>query len=165
MADLRGDIASGSVREDDADRGPRIVAFDEQLASAVAEIEASSSGEANSPRASEVQIEAVEPAPPPLDVAIVGLACLLPGATDSITYWNNILESRDTIGEVPLDRFDAERWFDANPAARDKIYSKWGGFLPDILFDPLKYGIPPAALRASSRCSYWLWNWFARRAR
>ena len=30
--------------------------------------------------------------------------------------------------------------------ARDKIYSRWGGFLEDVPFDPMRYGIPPNAL-------------------
>ena len=32
--------------------------------------------------------------------------------------------------------------------AKDKIYSKWGGFLDDVAFDPMKYGMPPASLRS-----------------
>ncbi len=32
--------------------------------------------------------------------------------------------------------------------ARDKIYSKWGGFLETVEFDPTKYGIPPASLNS-----------------
>jgi acyl transferase domain-containing protein/NAD(P)-dependent dehydrogenase (short-subunit alcohol dehydrogenase family) len=43
----------------------------------------------------------------------------------------------DAVTEVPADRWD--------PA----VYSEpanWGGFLPDIPFDALAYGIPPAAL-------------------
>jgi NAD(P)H-dependent flavin oxidoreductase YrpB (nitropropane dioxygenase family) len=32
------------------------------------------------------------------------------------------------------------------PRARDKMVSKWGGFMSDITFDPLKYGITPKSL-------------------
>ena len=92
--------------------------------------------------------EAREPAPPPLDVAIVGMGCLLPGAANVKEYWQNILEKRDAIGEIPEDHFDYRRWFDSDRSARDKIYSKWGGFLDDVPFDPLKYGIPPSALKS-----------------
>ena len=45
------------------------------------------------------------------------------------------------------------RYFDADRQARDKIYSRWGGFLDDVPFDPLKYGIPPSACRRSIRSS------------
>jgi hypothetical protein len=42
-----------------------------------------------------------EPAPPALDVAIVGMGCLLPGATEIRAYWENILGKRDLVREVP----------------------------------------------------------------
>ncbi|HEV8198850.1 MAG TPA: SDR family NAD(P)-dependent oxidoreductase [Candidatus Polarisedimenticolia bacterium] len=87
--------------------------------------------------------------PPPLDIALVGIACLLPGgAHDVATFWENIVQGKDAIGEIPPHRFDASLWFDADRKRRDHIYSKWGGFLEDLPFDPLKYGIPPAALRS-----------------
>ncbi len=95
-----------------------------------------------------IDVEPAEPAPPPLDIAIVGMSCLLPGATTPEEFWHNILAKRDLIGEVPAHRFDAGRWYHPDRAARDKVNSKWGGFLADIPFDPLKFGIPPAALRS-----------------
>ncbi|MBI2816873.1 MAG: acyltransferase domain-containing protein, partial [Acidobacteria bacterium] len=86
------------------------------------------------------------PAPKPADIAIVGMGCLLPGAKDVKTFWKNVLNKVDSIREIPLERFDHKLYFDADKKAQDKIYSKWGGFLDDIDFDPMRYGIPPAAL-------------------
>ena len=37
-------------------------------------------------------------------------------------------------------------YFDPDPTARDKVYSRWGGFLDDVPFDPVRYGIPPSSL-------------------
>jgi acyl transferase domain-containing protein/NAD(P)H-dependent flavin oxidoreductase YrpB (nitropropane dioxygenase family)/NAD(P)-dependent dehydrogenase (short-subunit alcohol dehydrogenase family) len=88
------------------------------------------------------------PPPRPLEIAIVGMSCLLPGATDIPTFWDNILNGVDTTSEVPADRWDWRRYFDENRAARDKVYSRWGGFLPEIPFDPLAYGIPPSTLKS-----------------
>jgi acyl transferase domain-containing protein/NAD(P)H-dependent flavin oxidoreductase YrpB (nitropropane dioxygenase family)/NADP-dependent 3-hydroxy acid dehydrogenase YdfG len=82
------------------------------------------------------------------DVAIIGMAVLMPKASNLTTYWENILQKVDAIGEIPKDRWDWERYFDANPRARDRIYSRWGGFLDDIHFDPMQYGMPPATLRS-----------------
>ncbi|MCP4875300.1 MAG: SDR family NAD(P)-dependent oxidoreductase [Gammaproteobacteria bacterium] len=91
--------------------------------------------------------EKLPEAPPPLDIAIVGISCLLPGgANDANSYWDNIIHARDSIDEVPADRFDYRYWFDEDRDAHDKIYSKWGGFIEDIPFDPIKYGIPPNSL-------------------
>ena len=101
--------------------------------------------------AQKITAELADPAivatPQPLDIAIVGIACLLPGgANNAETYWENILHSRDAIQEVPKDRFDVDTWFDTDRQAKDKIYGRWGGFVDDITFDPLKYGIPPASI-------------------
>ncbi|MFI1506944.1 SDR family oxidoreductase [Streptomyces sp. NPDC020597] len=79
-------------------------------------------------------------APAPLDVAVVGMACMFPGAPDLAAFWANVVAGVDAVGEVPADRWD--------PAVHHgtSTPSKWGGFLPRIPFDPLRYGIPPASL-------------------
>jgi acyl transferase domain-containing protein/NAD(P)H-dependent flavin oxidoreductase YrpB (nitropropane dioxygenase family)/NADP-dependent 3-hydroxy acid dehydrogenase YdfG len=82
----------------------------------------------------------------PFNVAIVGMSCLLPGAKDVEAYWGNIITKVDAISEIPSERWDSARYYDPDPAARDKIYSRWGGFLGDIEFDPLAYGMPPKSL-------------------
>ncbi|QLE76481.1 SDR family oxidoreductase [Streptomyces rectiverticillatus] len=85
--------------------------------------------------------EASEAAVPrPLDVAVVGMACMFPGAPDMAAFWANVLSGADAVTEVPADRWD--------PALHHgtATVSKWGGFLPRIPFDPLRYGIPPASL-------------------
>lgn len=88
------------------------------------------------------------PSAPPLDAAIVGMACLLPGARDTATFWDNVLDGFDAVTEVPAERFDWHAYFDEDRASRDKIYSRWGGFIGEIPFDPLAYGMPPATLHS-----------------
>src|SRR5262249_13087645 len=41
---------------------------------------------------------------PAAAVAIVGMVCILPGASDLETYWSNILNKVDAVGEVPSER-------------------------------------------------------------
>jgi acyl transferase domain-containing protein/NAD(P)-dependent dehydrogenase (short-subunit alcohol dehydrogenase family) len=84
----------------------------------------------------------------PSDIAIIGMACFLPGANDVRSYWENVLGRVDAITEVPLDHWDWRLYYDSNPKARDKICSKWGGFLADLPFDPLGFGMPPKSLTA-----------------
>jgi len=84
----------------------------------------------------------------PSDIAIIGMGAYLPKAGDVRKYWNNILNRVDAITEVPSDRWDWRIYFDEDRNAKDKIYSKWGGFLDDMVFDPLHYGIPPKAVKA-----------------
>ncbi|MFI6034724.1 SDR family oxidoreductase [Streptomyces sp. NPDC051315] len=79
-------------------------------------------------------------APAPLDIAVVGMACMFPHAPDLATFWANVVGGHDAVTEVPPERWD--------PAVHhgESTPSKWGGFLPPIPFDPLRYGIPPASL-------------------
>ncbi|MBY0550856.1 MAG: SDR family NAD(P)-dependent oxidoreductase [Candidatus Obscuribacterales bacterium] len=79
-------------------------------------------------------------------IAIVGMSCMFPKANDLESFWENILNKVDTIEEVPAYQWDVNKLYDKNPFARDKIASKWGGFLQDIPFDPSLYGIPPSSL-------------------
>ena len=89
----------------------------------------------------------------PLDVAIVGMACVMPGAADLEGFWKNVVEGVNSVTEVPAERWDVATYFDpewdhASASQRTGSASKWGGFLPDIPFDALAYGIPPASLAA-----------------
>lgn len=83
------------------------------------------------------------PEGPGARIAITGIGTLLPGASDFPTYWENILDKRDAIQEVPERRWDWRRYYDEDRDAPDKAYSKWGGFVDEIAFDPIRYGIPP----------------------
>lgn len=88
-----------------------------------------------------------ETAPEPLRVAVVGMAGMFPGAPDVAEFWANIVAGKDCVTEVPAHRWDPERYY-APDGDGERTPSRWGGFLPEIPFDPLRYGIPPASLAA-----------------
>jgi acyl transferase domain-containing protein/NADP-dependent 3-hydroxy acid dehydrogenase YdfG len=79
---------------------------------------------------------------------VVGLAALMPGARDAAEFWHNIVTGRDLITDVPASHWPADDYYDPNPAAPDKTYGRRGAFLPEIEFDPLAHGLPPATLPA-----------------
>lgn len=80
------------------------------------------------------------------EIAIIGIANILPGSSTPAQFWRNILDRTDLIREVPPSRWDLRVNFDADKTARDKTYSKWGGFIDDVLFDPIRYRIPPTVM-------------------
>ncbi|MEZ4235218.1 MAG: beta-ketoacyl synthase N-terminal-like domain-containing protein [Myxococcota bacterium] len=101
---------------------------------------------------------AAEPAPAPVAaarapeaapaVAIIGIGCRFPGGSTGVeAYWDNIVAGRYAIGEVPPDRWDPGLFYDADPEAPDKTYSKIGGFITDFVFDPKAFRIPPNVAR------------------
>ena len=84
----------------------------------------------------------------PVDIAIVGMAGMFPGAADIQSFWANIVSGTNSITEVPPERWDVDTYYDADSMDGSKTPSKWGGFLGDFEFDPLKWGIPPNSLAA-----------------
>lgn len=91
------------------------------------------------------QVTALRPSGPS-DIAIIGMSCLLPKASDKDRYWENILNGVRCTDEVPADRWDSELYFTSDRRARDNCYSKWGGFIDPVPFDPMRYGMPPNSI-------------------
>ncbi len=84
----------------------------------------------------------------PVEVAIVGMAAVFPGAPDLATYWSNILAGVDAITDVPSSRWDAS-YYDPGAAATgrgDRLYCRRGGFVEQAMFDPTRFGIMPLAV-------------------
>ncbi|WP_187807325.1 type I polyketide synthase [Aquipseudomonas alcaligenes] len=94
------------------------------------------------------QLEAAVESGMPADIAIIGMGSILPGSSTTREYWQNILAKVDAITEIPSHRWDWRLYFDENRSTPDKIYSRWGGFLDDLLFDPTRYGMPPKSIES-----------------
>lgn len=83
-------------------------------------------------------------------VAIVGMAVLLPGAADLDTYWRNLRDGVDAIGEVPESRWDAGYYRPSaatGPAVADQVYCRRGGFVDGLAeVEVTRFGIMPASV-------------------
>ena len=78
-------------------------------------------------------------------IAIVGMGCRYPGeANTPEAFWRLLREGGDAIGEVPRDRWDVDAYYDPDPDAPGKSYTRWGGFLKELdQFDPAFFGNAP----------------------
>ncbi|HUU58401.1 MAG TPA: beta-ketoacyl synthase N-terminal-like domain-containing protein, partial [Phycisphaerae bacterium] len=77
-------------------------------------------------------------------IAIVGCALRFPGAADVDAYWSLLSGGVDAIREIPRDRWDVDAFYDPDPDAPGKMYTRSGGFLPEIdRFDARFFGISP----------------------
>jgi thioester reductase-like protein len=85
------------------------------------------------------------PAPgQPLDIAVIGMSGRFPGARDYRELWANLIAGRDSVTEVPPERWNLGDHFQPWPPVLGKTYSKWGGYLDDVdRFDPLFFNIVP----------------------
>ncbi|MBW3582876.1 MAG: SDR family NAD(P)-dependent oxidoreductase [Euryarchaeota archaeon] len=75
-------------------------------------------------------------------VAIIGMGCVLPGAPDVATFWQNVVDKKDHIIEVPKSRWDPDIFYDPD-GKDDKSYTRIGGFVTEIPFNPIDFRIPP----------------------
>jgi polyketide-type polyunsaturated fatty acid synthase PfaA len=82
-------------------------------------------------------------------VAIIGLSAMFADATNVEQFWNNIVEQKDSIVDVPESRWKIEDYYNADPSVADKTYCKKGGFIPDIDFNPMEFGLPPNILEVT----------------
>ncbi|AGC46258.1 polyketide synthase [Myxococcus stipitatus DSM 14675] len=80
-------------------------------------------------------------------IAIIGMACRMPGGAHSPeALWQLLRDGRDAIVEVPPDRWPIDDYFDPDPSADGKMYTRWGGFLKGVRLDELDarfFGIAP----------------------
>jgi acyl transferase domain-containing protein len=78
-------------------------------------------------------------------IAVVGMACRVPGHGDSpAQLWKLLCNGVDAITEIPSDRWDGNAWYDVDLSTEAKSTTKWGGFLDRIdTFDANYFGILP----------------------
>ncbi|WP_437283004.1 SDR family NAD(P)-dependent oxidoreductase [Sorangium sp. So ce375] len=94
-----------------------------------------------------------EPEPTPVaravvdePIAVVGMACRLPGAESLDAFWTLLRDRVSAVSEVPRDRWTAEAIYaelgDARPEGSERL--RWGAFLDHIdAFDTRFFGISP----------------------
>ncbi len=90
-------------------------------------------------------------------VAIVGVGAVLPDALDAGAFWANITGGRYSITDVPDGRWDPALYYDADPNAPEKTYSKIGGWVREFDWNPLgwKLPIPPLVSAAMDEGQKW----------
>ena len=78
-------------------------------------------------------------------IVIIGMGFRFPGGVkDQETFWQLLHDSVDGITEIPKNRWDVDHYYDPNPDALGKIYTRYGGFLEQVdQFDPQFFGIAP----------------------
>ncbi|MEU6769685.1 beta-ketoacyl synthase N-terminal-like domain-containing protein, partial [Streptomyces sp. NPDC046759] len=77
-------------------------------------------------------------------IAVIGLACRLPGAADPAAFWRLLSEGAEAITDVPADRWDGAAVGDADPSAPGRTDIRRGGFLESIgHFDAGFFGLSP----------------------
>jgi polyketide synthase 5 len=76
-------------------------------------------------------------------VAVIGMACRLPGGIDSPDrFWEALLRGDDLVTEIPASRWDVGYYYDPEPGVPGRSVCKWGSFLDNVGdFDPEFFGL------------------------
>src|SRR5690349_9047044 len=90
-------------------------------------------------------------------IAIVGVGAVLPDAPSVSAFWNNVKNGRYSISDVTSDRWDPAFYYDPDPAAPDKTYSKIGGWVREFEWEPMKWrlAVPPKVVEAMDVAQRW----------
>ena len=76
-------------------------------------------------------------------IAVIGLSLRFPDAGDVDTFWSNLVAGKDSISEVPGNRWNLDDFY-APEGGDGRMTTRWGGFLDDIAgFDAAFFGISP----------------------
>lgn len=93
-------------------------------------------------------------------IAIVGRACVLPGACTVAAFADGVFEGRDRITGVPAGRWgvDPARVRGTPGDAADRTWSDAGGYVTgfDAVWDPTGFGLSPAELAGLDPLVHWL---------
>ncbi len=94
-------------------------------------------------------------------IAIVGRACVLPGALSPQALWDAVHSGRDLLGSVPQARWrmpHAQAMCSADAPQPDRTWSDRGGYVRDFeqAWNPEGFAIPAASLRDLDPLVHWL---------
>ncbi len=75
-------------------------------------------------------------------VAVVGVGAIMPGAPTASAFWENVMKGVYGISEVDPERWDPALYYDPDPKAPLKTYSKIGGWVHEFPWEPVKWKLP-----------------------
>ena len=89
--------------------------------------------------------------------AIVGVSAILPDAPNAEAFWRNVTTGRYSISDVDPERWDPDLYYDPDPKAPERTYSKIGGWVREWEWDPLgwKLPVPPTVGDAMDDAHKW----------
>lgn len=78
-------------------------------------------------------------------IAVIGAGCRMPGGGHDLeSFWQNLIKGVDAVDEIPHARWDAAAYFDPDPDANGKMYTRHGAFLSQVdQFDARFFNIAP----------------------
>ncbi len=100
-----------------------------------------------------------EPPQDPFEpIAVVGISALFPDSPDVNSFWQNILDAKVSLKEVPSNRWiESDFWVKGGPkdVEINKTYSKIGAWVEGFEFDWRRWRVPPGSLLQIDPTQLW----------
>ena len=80
-------------------------------------------------------------------IAVVGIAGRYPGSSSNAVeeWYASLCTGEEPRGEIPLDRWDIDEFYDPDKSAIGKIYVRYGSFIPGVQ----DFDAPPSKIGGS----------------
>ncbi|MFF5160755.1 SDR family NAD(P)-dependent oxidoreductase [Streptomyces sp. NPDC000348] len=88
-------------------------------------------------------------------IAIIGMACRYPDATDPAELWANAVAGRRAFRRLPEERMRLDDYWDADPSTPDTFYARNAAVLEGYSFDRVGHRIAGSTFR-STDMTHWL---------
>ncbi|MFD7703161.1 SDR family NAD(P)-dependent oxidoreductase [Streptomyces caelestis] len=88
-------------------------------------------------------------------IAIVGMACRYPDATDPKELWDNAVAGRRAFRRLPDVRMNLDDYWDADPTTPDAFYARTAAVIEGYEFDRIAHRIAGSTFR-STDLTHWL---------
>lgn len=81
------------------------------------------------------------------EIAIIGMESRFSASPDLGSFWENLVDRKNLVGEIPADRWSWQDWFHEDPESPGHTYSRWGSFIDASQFDAHHFGVSPREAR------------------
>lgn len=88
-------------------------------------------------------------------IAIVGMACRYPDATNPHELWDNAVAGRRAFRRLPDVRMNLDDYWDADPTTPDAFYARNAAVIEGYEFDRIAHKIAGSTFR-STDLTHWL---------
>lgn len=75
-------------------------------------------------------------AQPSSDIAVIGMSCRFPGASNYHEFWKNLINGVCSIRVIPSERWNVRNYYSSDLMTSNRAVYKWGSVIDDVdLFD------------------------------
>ena len=88
-------------------------------------------------------------------IAVIGMGCIVPDATTPVQFFQNMLNKKVSIKEMPKSYWDADIFFAEDRELPYRTYSKIGAIVEDWEFPNIEFKIPPRVAALMDKAQKW----------